>query len=286
MAISTPTQAAPSPMDLLDDRRNMQVGDRLIYQVEEEQEPPIIVFVDDRGHVEVPLIGLVEAEGKTPRQLAHEIRDLLEVTYFHRATVRIEYQYADRSRGRITLAGQVTRPGPMSIPADEILTVSNALLRAGGFTPGAERSTVQLVRRDPDNPDDEQTLELDMVRILEEGIVAEDIPVQDGDLIVVPRRDVLSAKFIINGSVLSPGLYDLPADQELTVSEAILKAGGFAKFANRRQVRLIRADKTLPDAEQNVLVDVRRILETGDRSNDPVIKPDDIIRVEENWINF
>ena len=71
-----------------------------------------------------------------------------------------------------------------------------------------------------------------------------------------------------------------------TVSKAILRAGGFSEYAEKRKVKLIRADASLPDKEKTVEVNVAEILEKGIRDFDPLVKPDDIIRVKEKWILF
>jgi protein involved in polysaccharide export with SLBB domain len=110
--------AKPSQMDLLNNIKNIQIGDRLVYQVLEERESAVQLFVNDRGQVDFPLIGYVDAVGKTCYVLAYEVKELLEVDFFHRATVLLRHQFADNSRGRINVVGRVARPGPINIPAD------------------------------------------------------------------------------------------------------------------------------------------------------------------------
>ena len=56
--------ASYSQMDLLDDERLLEIGDRFVYLVEEEKEAEINVFINGRGNVKLPLIGEVLALGK------------------------------------------------------------------------------------------------------------------------------------------------------------------------------------------------------------------------------
>jgi protein involved in polysaccharide export with SLBB domain len=278
----------PSRMDLLDDHRALRVGDRLLYQVVEEQEPAVVLFVNDEGIIEVPLAGPVSAAKETCLSLAVKIRDILEKDFFHRATVLLRFQNAINSRGQLTLVGRVRTQGRMNIPADEILTVSNAILRAGGFAEGADRANVTLVRQDPEKG--EIRLLLDVGKMLDNGNFQDDRIVRPDDTIIVPESEQAGGQIYIVGAVNNPGLYNIPPETSFTVSKAILNAGGFTRFANKRAVKLIRAEGTAPAAngedDRTLIVDVERVLEKGLRDNDPELHPNDIIRIEERTFVF
>ena len=275
-----------SQMELLDNDRSLSVGDRLVYEVLEEREDPLILFVDDRGLLRVPLVGNVPAAGKTPRALAYEVKELLEVDYFHQATVMLRYQYAQNSRGRVTIVGHVRSQGPQIIPADEVLTVSAAVLRAGGVVAGGDPRKVTLTRKDPANPENERQFVVDLTRMFEQGDFTDDLPLQPDDLIVVPKSESAGGQIYVLGAVNAPGLFDITAEREFTISKAILRAGGFTRFADKRRVKLIRADKSLPENQRTLTINVADILERGRRELDVVVKPEDIIRVEERTIVF
>ena len=61
---------------------------------------------------------------------------------------------------------------------------------------------------------------------------------------VIVGLDAISAKargrIYISGQVHQQGPIDIPPDEHFTLSKAILKAGGFADFANHRKIKLIR----------------------------------------------
>lgn len=272
-------------MDLLDDRRALRIGDRILFQVVEEQEPAVVLFVNDEGQMEVPLLGPVEAAGKTCRSLAQILRADLEKAFFHRATVLLRFQNALNSRGQLTLIGKVRTQGRMNIPADEIMTISSAILRAGGFAEGADSSRVTLVRQDPTQG--ELRIEIDVGTMLSSGDFRDDRIVRADDTIIVPESAQAGGQIYIVGAVNSPGLYAIPPSVSFTVSKAILNAGGFTRFANRRAVKLIRAEATgLPEEERTLIIDVEQVLEKGIRDNDPELNPNDIIRVEERTFVF
>lgn len=91
-------------------------------------------------------------------------------------------------------------------------------------------------------------------------------------------------KIYLMGQVRGQGAMELPPEEELTVSRAILKGGGFSDFANKRKVKLVRK---LPDgSQQTTVLDVLSILEKGKISSDIVLQPDDLVIVPERLINF
>ncbi|MDP0499552.1 MAG: polysaccharide biosynthesis/export family protein [Verrucomicrobiota bacterium JB022] len=269
-----------SRMELLDDTRTLRVGDRLTYQVIEEREPTMRLFVDAQGNVDVPLAGRMQAAGKTPKGFAQDVKQALEKDFYYQATVLIDFERADGARGEVKVVGMVVRPGPMPIPADEVLTASMALLRSGGTRVGADLTKVTILRGDATDPESQEKIVIDLTEVLDKGNLGADRVLQPDDTLVIPESNRLGGTYYITGEITSEGVYNLPTDNtRVTVSEAVLKAGGFAKFANKRRVVLIRADTSLPEDKRRVVVDVQRILEEGDRKNDPVLEPDDIIRV-------
>jgi protein involved in polysaccharide export with SLBB domain len=188
---------APSPaatMDTLDDKHHLAIGDRVSFRiVEDEIDPnesrdPKPLFVTDSGELEVPYLGRVPAETKTCKQLAFELKAALEKDYYYHATVLLAIDLMAKSRGKIYLAGPVRAPGPQEIPSDEVLTLSKAITRAGGFTDFADKRNVKVIRKGPDG--NQQTLIVDVGAILDKGKIERDIPLEAGDLILVNERAI------------------------------------------------------------------------------------------------
>ena len=76
----------------------------------------------------------------------------------------------------------------------------------------------------------------------------------------------------------------MASHETLTVSKAILRAGGFSNFANQRKVKLTRAG---PDGQTDTrIIDVKEIIERGRLDLDVEIRPNDFIVVPERLINF
>ncbi len=179
--------ALTNSMDALNDNTKLGNGDRLSYRVVEERRDPIGLIVTDSGEIEVPFIGRVHAAGKSCRRLALEIKPLLEKEYFFKATVIVGLDsISARSRGKVYLMGQVRGQGALDIPADEVLTVSKVILRAGGLADFANRKKVRLVRKNAAGK--AQTTIVDLADILDKGHIEKDPAVEPDDLIVVPER--------------------------------------------------------------------------------------------------
>jgi len=174
-------------MDLLDDRQKLGPGDRVTYRVIEDQDEPRSLTVTDSGDLEVPYYGLVRASGKTSRQLAGEVKGLLERQLYHQATVIIAVETVNKTRvlGKVYVTGQVRNSGGYEIPAGENLTVTRAILNAGGFSDFSDKKNVRLVRKAADG---KKTFVINVQSIWEKGDLEKDVVVQPDDLIVVPAR--------------------------------------------------------------------------------------------------
>lgn len=282
-ALASFAQAGGTEMDLLNNTRALRVGDRMWFHVIEEREQPVRVFVNDRGFIEFPYIGEVHAVGKTMRQVAYDVKRLLEIDFFYRATVIVRMRDDGNIRGEFTILGEVGAPGKHKIPNDDILYVSGAVLASGGFSDSADGHSVTVVRKDPNDPDAEVRFIVDVQGILDTGKIEYDMPVQPDDLIVVPKLQIAGGQVYINGEVRRPGLYPIPQDQNFTVSRAILAAGGFTEYAKRNKVKLIRAGDELSPEERTLIIDCEKILDQNIRTFDPLVKPNDVILVEEKF---
>jgi polysaccharide biosynthesis/export protein len=183
---SAPAAAYTNSMEVLDDSRILKKGDELSMRVVEDKEPPVELMVTDSGEVEVPLIGRVQAAGRTCKQLAYEIKGPLERDYYYKATVIVALDSVGlKSPGRVYITGQIHNQGPLDIPPDETFTLSRAILRAGGFADFANRKKVKLIRK---NGNSSQTFYVNVDAIVNKGKVAEDPVLEDGDTIIVPER--------------------------------------------------------------------------------------------------
>lgn len=179
---STNAQAA------LDDKHALAIGDHVSFRIEEDQEEPKALVVADSGELEVPYVGRVIAENKTCRQLARELKAALEKKYYYQATVIIAVDQMAKSRGKVYVVGPVRAPGPQEVPSDEVLTLSKAIMRAGGFNDFADKHNVKVTRKGRSGDLGKKIFTVDVGQIFDKGKVELDLPLEPDDLILVPER--------------------------------------------------------------------------------------------------
>ena len=182
-SVTPPTLSGYVP----DDKYKLRTGDKISLQIIEDRDLPKGLLVTDSGEVDVPYVGRVAAADKTCKQLANELKAQLEKEYYHRATVIIALDAANKLLGRIYVWGQVRNQGPIDIAVNENLTAGRAILRAGGFGDFANKKRVKVVRGGADGAN-KQSFELNMVEILEDGKTEKDLLLQPDDFIIVPSR--------------------------------------------------------------------------------------------------
>jgi polysaccharide export outer membrane protein len=87
-------------------------------------------------------------------------------------------------------------------------------------------------------------------------------------------------RIYVYGAVKGQGPQEIPPDESYSVSKAIIKAGGFGDFANKRKVKLTRKNG------QEFTVDLKRVIEEGHTEEDLELQPDDQIYVPQRLINM
>jgi len=188
MAANTIINATSSYV--LDDKHVLQPGDIVSFQILEDRDPAIQLLVADSRELEVPYIGRISADSRTCKQLAKEIKGLLEKEYYYQATVIVGLNLVNKVRGKVYVWGQVRNQGTVNLLFDEKLTAGKAILMAGGFGDFANKKKVKIVRGSNAKSGATQSFEVDMVDILENNKTDKDIVLEPDDFIIVPARAI------------------------------------------------------------------------------------------------
>ncbi|MFZ0872595.1 MAG: XrtA/PEP-CTERM system exopolysaccharide export protein [Rhodanobacter sp.] len=160
------------------------VDDQLQITVWHNPDLSVSVPVRPDGKITVPLIGDVVAGGKTPEEVATEVKDKLQA-YVRDPQVAViltelrSHEYL--SRVRVTGAVRT----PVSLPYRQGMTVLDAVLAAGGTTEFAAPDHTELYRKDGDST---KSYAVQLGNILQQGELTTNYPVQPGDVITVPQR--------------------------------------------------------------------------------------------------
>lgn len=98
-------------------------------------------------------------------------------------------------------------------------------------------------------------------------------------IVALDSANPVRGKIYLMGQVRSVGPMDLFVNDPLTVGKAILRAGGFGDFANKKRVRLMRGADGSGQSRQTFELDMEEILDKGKSDKDIEVQPDDFIDV-------
>ncbi|MGE3277293.1 MAG: SLBB domain-containing protein [Vicinamibacterales bacterium] len=199
--------------------------------------------VDADGTFTFPLVGRVQAGGLTLRQVEGELRRLLMDGYFRdpQLSVSVE-QYRSQ---KIFMVGEVRNPG--TYPLTGQMSLIEAIARAGSTLPSASGEAI-IVRKktQPDGAsgdgptiprgEDDADVETVNLKSLQSGELDQNVVLQDGDTIFVPRAETI----YVFGQVKSPGAY--PITRGTTVLQALSLAGGITDRGSTGRIKIVRLD--------------------------------------------
>tara|TARA_B100001559_G_C16106850_1_gene442024 strand:- start:29 stop:511 length:483 start_codon:yes stop_codon:yes gene_type:complete len=100
--------------------------------------------VSSVGEVSLYLLGSVKVSGKTPAQAEKHISDLLKKDYIRKPHVLVQVKSYRVSN--VTVMGQVTKPGLITLPAEQKIDILTGIAQAGGFTKLAKKNKIELTR--------------------------------------------------------------------------------------------------------------------------------------------
>lgn len=150
------------------------------------QNPGLDVSVPVRpdGKISVPLVGDVDAGGRTPEEVSGEIQDKLK-TFVRdpQVTVIVTALRSHEYLSRVRVTGAVR--SPVSVPYRQGMTVLDAVLAAGGTNEFAAADRTELYRKEGEGT---KAYAVRLDRILKNGELQTNYPVQPGDVITVPER--------------------------------------------------------------------------------------------------
>ena len=129
------------------------------------------------GMITMPIVGDITAEGKTPNELADEIKAKLQA-YVQEPKVTVIVREVNSSRVFVT--GEVARPG--AYPLRGRLSVLQAVALAGGLTAFADSDGILVIRRGADGGQ----IPVRYSEILADEEQKAEVLLAPGDTVVVP----------------------------------------------------------------------------------------------------
>lgn len=254
-------------------------GESLEVFVKEDSTLNKVYQVKQGGYIFMDNVGRIDVAGKTLPEVEQAIREKLAENYIKNATVLVERA----SGGSLTdgqviyLAGEFVKPGAWKIPVGLTPTILSTLLR-NPYKETADLTKVRLLRLENGQALDEEVNVQAILHGARQGQQA-DLVLRPGDIVTL---NAFANVVYVSGNVVRPGALKLLPDDELTVYSAILRSGGFSRFANRKKVYILRDMGN--GAKTKIPVNIRDI-EKGIGS-DIILKSKDIIKVPEKFFSF
>ena len=201
-------------------------GDVLNITVYDNDDLETMVRVGDNGRIIFPLLGQVEVSNLSISQVSDKITQLLADGYLVNPQVNV-FVTEFRSK-KVVVLGRVRSPGviELSRPISFLELVS----KAGGLEKDA--GDTATVKRKENGKD--ALIVVDLVSLLEGGDLTQNVPILDGDTVVISK----SGMCYVTGEVEEPGSY--PCGDGSTVLKLVALANGFTGKAAKSKVRIVR----------------------------------------------
>jgi polysaccharide export outer membrane protein len=220
--------------------------------------------VDADGSFTFPLIGRVQAGGKTLRQLEADLKKkLVDEAIFKDPQLAVAVD--SYKSQKIHMVGEVRNPGTYPLTGD--MSLIEAIARAGSTLPTASGEALIVRSKGGDTsapvmPNGETTdfTTVDL-KELQKGAVSMNIALRDGDTIFVPRAETV----YVFGQVKNPGAY--PIQRSTTVLQALSMAGGITDRGATGRIRVVRI-------ENGKTIEVRVKLTDLVRAGDTIMVPE------------
>ena len=206
-------------------------GDEIVIDIWGASEASITSKISPEGHVIIPQVGRVILSGLTVKEASGKLKSSLGKIY---SSLRSGGSSMSLSLGnvrtiQVNVLGEVNNPGTYRLSS--FTTLFNALYSAGGVTEVGSLRNVRVVRGG------DTFAEVDVYQYLFDGKLDLNVPLKEGDVIIVPAY---SALVQIEGAVKRPMRYEVKDGE--AVGKLIEYAGGFTGKAWREEVGVERMD--------------------------------------------
>jgi polysaccharide export outer membrane protein len=232
-------------------------GDSVNIQVYGQPDLSTTVYVADDGTVSIPLAGNVQVAGISPAEASGRIEAALKSAKIL-VDPHVSITVTQSRSQRVSVLGQVGTPG--RYPIESNTSILDLLAQAGGISANGS-DIVYILRQDKNGK--EVRYPVDLKGLANGSGAVPALTLRGGDSVFVPKAE----QFSIYGEVTTPGRYRV--EPEMTVIEAIARAGGITLRGSQRRVEIKRkqANGTYSTVKAKL----------GD-----LVQPDDVIQVKES----
>lgn len=157
------------------------IGNDDVLNISVWKEPDLTKAVPVRsdGKISLPLVGELQATGRTPLQLEHDITEKLK-NFITAPEVNVIVQQVNSRK--FNVMGEVGRPG--SYPLTASTTIMDAIAGAGGFKDFAKKTGVYILRKGPDGK--ENRINFNYKSFIKGKNSEQNVRIEPNDTIIVP----------------------------------------------------------------------------------------------------
>lgn len=236
-------------------------GDILEITVFENNDLTTTLTVPEKSAVVLPLIGEVKITNLTVQEATDLISSRLK-EYVRDPIITLKVK--EYKSKWVNVMGEVNKPGKHYLMSTTYIL--DLISEAGGFT---ERAASEIIiTRSKQGSQDMEKIVVRRDELSSESN-RNNVEIFSGDTILIPAKKY----YYMYGEIAKPGSFIL--EEGITVLKAITQAGGFTRFASKKNIEILRTDER--NQQKKILINIRDIEER--KSPDLEIRPDDIIRI-------
>jgi polysaccharide export outer membrane protein len=240
------------------------IGDGDSFQISVWGSPELSLSAQVRpdGKISIPaLLDEITVRGMTPMELTAFLEEELKKVV---KTPIVTVIMSSMSNYRIFIFGKGAPAGVRTLNRET--TLLEFLCQLGSL-PDADLENSYLVRN-------KKKIKTDFSELFEKGDFSQDIVLEPDDMLFIP--DNFEKRVNIVGAIGSPTT--IPFRKGLTILDIILSVGGFAEFANKNDVQMLR--NTEGGERKKISIRVKDIMK-GELDKNIKIMPGDFIVVKE-----
>ena len=222
----TPNVNIPTP-----ENYTLGPGDEVVIDIWGASQASVRQTISSEGSITVDRLGPVFLNGMTIKEANVYVQRKFATLYSgigeYDGSSQIKLTLGQIRTIQVNVMGEVAVPGTYSLSS--LSSLFHALYNAGGVSGLGSLRSIQLYRKG------KLIKTLDIYKFLLNGDSSGDVPLSDGDIIIVPTYGSLVK---IEGSVKRPMMYEMTSQE--TLADIIEYAGGFASGAYTEKINLER----------------------------------------------
>lgn len=244
----TPDAALPAPAEYI-----LGPGDEVNVQVWGAVDQSGAFTIDRNGQISLPKVGTFSLAGVTVRDLENVLRGQVSKVF---TNFSLSASLGHLRSIQVYVVGQARQPGTYTLSS--LSTLVNALFASGGPTSNGSMRNIQLTRRG------KVVTTLDMYDFIARGDKGRDLPLQSGDVIVIPP---VGPRIAVTGAFDQAAIYELKG--KTTVGDILSLSGGVPVIASTQKALIERVDPTqnVPRQVNDLRLDeagLKTVLNDGD----------------------